>query len=124
MERDDSFELKPGDVLAGKFRIEQVLGMGGMGIVASAWHLELRTRVALKVLLPSALADEDARERFSREASTVSSMRSEYVVRVFDVGKLPDGGPPYIVMEHLDGEDLEAVLAKRGRWISPRPSGT
>ena len=114
MDRDDSFDLKPGDVLAGKFRIEQVLGIGGMGMVASAWHLELRTRVALKVLLPSALADAAALERFAREASTVSSMRSEYVVRVFDVGKLPDGGPPYIVMEHLEGEDLESLLAKRG----------
>jgi len=110
----DSFELKPGDVLANKFRIEQVLGIGGMGIVASAWHLELRTRVALKVLLPSALVDEDAMERFAREASTVSRMRGEHVVRVMDVGKLPDGGPPYIVMEHLEGEDLQTLLERRG----------
>ena len=112
MDRDDSLDLKPGDVLAGKFRIEQVLGIGGMGLVASAWHLELRTRVALKVLLPSALADADAIERFAREASTVSAMRSEYVVRVFDVGRLPGGGPPYIVMEHLEGQDLEALLRR------------
>ena len=114
MERDDSFELKPGDVLAEKFRIEQVLGVGGMGIVAAAWHLELRTRVALKVLLPGAQLDAAAVERFAREASAVSRMRSEYVVRVFDVGKLPDGGPPYIVMEHLEGQDLDSALETRG----------
>jgi serine/threonine-protein kinase len=115
---DEAFELKPGDVLANRFRIEQVLGMGGMGIVAAAWHLELRTRVALKLLLPSASVDEAAVERFSREASALSRMRSEYVVRVFDVGRLPDGGPPFMVMEQLIGEDLESLIVSRGR-IAP-----
>jgi eukaryotic-like serine/threonine-protein kinase len=114
VERYDSFDVKPGDVLADKFRVEQVLGVGGMGIVASAWHLELRRRVALKVLLPSALVDSGALERFAREASTVSRMRGEHVVRIFDVGRLPDGGPPYLVMEHLEGEDLESLLTRRG----------
>jgi eukaryotic-like serine/threonine-protein kinase len=114
VEEEDRFEPKPGDVLDGKFRIERVLGVGGMGVVAAAWHLELRTRVALKVLRTSASLDQAMVERFSREASAVSRLRSEYVVRVFDVGKLPDGGPPYIVMEHLEGEDLEARVATHG----------
>ena len=102
-----------GDVLAGKYRVERVLGVGGMGMVVAATHIELEQRVALKFMLPHALASEQACERFLREARAVVRLRGEHVCRVLDVGRL-DGAAPYIVMELLDGEDLSQVLARCG----------
>jgi serine/threonine-protein kinase len=64
----EASEVKPGDVLGGKFRIERVLGQGGMGVVVEATHLQLDQRVALKFLLPSALAYPETVARFAREA--------------------------------------------------------
>jgi eukaryotic-like serine/threonine-protein kinase len=108
-----SLRLEAGDMLAGKYRVERTLGEGGVGIVVAAWHTELRTRVAIKLLRPSLTASEEAVKRFSREARAASTLRSEHVVRVFDVGKLPDG-TPYMVMEHLEGQDLAGTLAAHG----------
>jgi serine/threonine-protein kinase len=110
---DVAARFKSGQVVAGKYRIERVLGQGGMGLVAAAWHAELGTAVALKVLLPDAAADDDAVERFAREARAASQLRSEHVVRVFDVGRLEDG-TPYLVMERLDGEDLDELIMRQG----------
>jgi serine/threonine-protein kinase len=102
-----SSEVQAGQILAGKFRIERVLGRGGMGIVVAATHLQLEERVALKFLLPEALANPEAVERFAREARAAVKIKSEHVARVSDVGTL-DSGSPYMVMEYLDGEDLAA----------------
>ncbi|MBN1609515.1 MAG: protein kinase [Polyangiaceae bacterium] len=102
-----------GDVLAGKYRLEKVLGAGGMGLVAAAHHLDLDTSVAIKLLLPGALSEGEAIGRFTREAQAAAKIRSEHVARVTDAGRLPNGAP-YIVMEYLDGTDLGAWLAKRG----------
>ncbi len=107
-------EVKPGEVLAGRYRVERQIGRGGMGVVVAAVHLELEQRVALKFLLPSALGNQEAVQRFLREARASVKLRGEHVARVSDVGTL-DGGVPYIVMEYLEGHDLGSELERRGR---------
>jgi serine/threonine-protein kinase len=103
----------PGDVLAGKYRVERVIGHGGMGVVVAAQHLVLDERVAIKLLLPEALGNTEAVGRFVREAKAAVRIRSEHVARVSDVGYL-DSGAPYIVMEYLEGVDLSAWLKQSG----------
>jgi len=103
----------PGDLIAGKYEVIKLIGSGGMGYVVSAMHVELGEVVALKFLRPEALQIEELVERFSREARAAAKIRSEHVARVFDVGVLPDG-VPFIVMEHLAGQDLSDVLQERG----------
>jgi len=105
---------RPGDVVAGKYRILRVLGAGGMGIVVEAEHAELRQRVALKFLHPKVADLEVPVARLLREARAACSIRSEHVARVLDIGTL-DGGSPYLVMEYLTGTDLRVVLGRRGR---------
>ncbi|HLM74538.1 MAG TPA: serine/threonine protein kinase, partial [Polyangiaceae bacterium] len=78
----------PGSILAGKYRVERVLGEGGMGIVVEARHLALEERVALKFLLPAALTSPNATERFLREARAAAKIKSEHIARVSDVGTL------------------------------------
>lgn len=102
-----------GEIFADKYKIERVLGAGGMGIVLAAKHIQLGERVAIKVLLPGALANPEIVTRFLREARTAARVRSEYVARVLDVGALTSG-EPYIIMEFLDGSDLSEVLRDGG----------
>ncbi len=90
-----------------------MLGKGGMGIVIAARHIDLGELFAVKFLLPAALAQPDAVERFLREARASARLKGEHVVKVQDVGRLPDG-MPYMVMEHLSGSDLKAVVKERG----------
>jgi serine/threonine-protein kinase len=107
--------VKPGDVLAGKYRVERVLGSGGMGYVVAARHLQLDQLVAMKFLRGGAQLDEtEATGRFLREAKAVVRLRDEHVAKVFDVGTL-ESGEPYIVMEYLDGCDLSALAKQRGQ---------
>ena len=110
---DPSLPVQPGEVLLGKYRVDRVLGAGGMGIVVAAHHLQLDERVAIKFLLPDALQSPDVVARFAQEARAAVKIKSEHVVRVIDVGTLPTGSP-YMVMEYLEGADLSAVLSKRG----------
>ncbi len=105
--------VQPGDVLAGKYRVERVLGAGGMGVVVAAHHLELDEKVAIKFLLPEALGKPDLLARFERESRAAVKIKSEHVARVIDVGRL-DTGAPYMVMEHLEGGDLRSGLHDRG----------
>ncbi|HET7542999.1 MAG TPA: protein kinase [Polyangiaceae bacterium] len=105
--------VKEGQVLAGKYRVERVLGSGGMGVVVAAWHLELEQRVAVKFLHPLALERADTAERFRREARSAAKIRSEHVARVIDVG-IMEGGIPYMVMEYLEGHDLSDEMSKVG----------
>jgi eukaryotic-like serine/threonine-protein kinase len=100
-------------ILAEKYRVERVIGAGGMGVVVAARHLELDEQVAIKFLLPEVLADAATVARFFREAKAVARIKSEHVARVFDVGRLPNGAP-YMVMEYLEGSDLSAWLAAEG----------
>ncbi len=103
----------PGDVVAGKYRIEHVVGEGGMGVVYAAQHLVLDQRVALKVLVVDSLQGEEKVERFVREARAAARLRSEHVVRVTDAGAL-DRGLPFLVMEYLQGRDLAELLQADG----------
>jgi serine/threonine-protein kinase len=105
--------LREGDVLAGKYRVERVLGVGGMGMVIAARHIELDERVAIKFLLPEVACEGDAVTRFAREARAAVKIKSEHVAKVTDVGKL-DNGAPYMVMEYLEGSDLALWLARQG----------
>jgi hypothetical protein len=102
-----------GDVIAGKYRVESIVGEGGMGIVFAAHHLMLDQRVAVKVLLVDIANGEEIVERFVREAQAAARVRSDHVVRVMDAGSL-ESGLPFLVMEYLEGCDLDEVLAKEG----------
>jgi serine/threonine-protein kinase len=102
-----------GDVVGGKYVCENLLGAGGMGAVLSARHTQLGQKVAIKVLLPAALKNPLASERFLREARSVIALRSEHVARVVDFGTL-ESGSPYLVMEYLEGRDLKALVAREG----------
>jgi serine/threonine protein kinase len=110
---DTAAGVRPGDVLVGKYRVERVLGAGGMGVVVAAHHIQLDEKVALKFLLPEALQNHEAIGRFVREARAAVKIKGEHVARVSDVGQL-ENGAPYIVMEYLDGIDLAAWLKQRG----------
>jgi serine/threonine-protein kinase len=99
----------PGTVLAGKYRVDRVLGEGGMGVVVAATDLQLERRVAIKFLLPDYAQHHEASQRFLREARASVKIQSEHVARVIDVGTM-DSGAPYMVMEFLEGRDLAAVI--------------
>jgi serine/threonine-protein kinase len=103
-------------VLLGKYRVDSLLGEGGMGAVLKASHLELDEAVAIKVLLPEMLERKDIVQRFLREAKAAAKLKGEHVARVHDVGRL-DGefqNVPYIVMEFLTGADLNAIIKHHG----------
>ncbi len=102
-----------GLIIGGKYRVEQVVGEGGMGVVCSATHVTLGHRVAVKVLAEGASRDALAMARFEREARVSASITSEHVVRVFDFGTTDDG-LGYLVMEFLEGEDLAARIERSG----------
>ncbi|MDB4942095.1 MAG: serine/threonine protein kinase [Labilithrix sp.] len=106
---DKSPSITSGMLLAGKYRIERLLGEGGMGVVLAATNEALRQRVAIKLLRSATLANEKALGRFEREARAAARLRSEHVARVLDVGKLEDGRP-YMVMEYLEGQDLGDLI--------------
>ena len=108
-QQDRSPSVTSGMLLAGKYRIERLLGEGGMGVVLAATNEALRQKVAIKLLRSGALANAKALGRFEREARAAASLRSEHVARVLDVGKLEDGRP-YMVMEYLEGRDLGDVI--------------
>jgi eukaryotic-like serine/threonine-protein kinase len=104
--------VQPGDVLRGKYRVERLLGQGGMAYVVSAWHLHLEQRVAIKLLRPETASHGEVVERFLREARAASKLEGGHVTRVLDVDTL-DGGAPFIVMEYLEGGDLGQILRDR-----------
>jgi serine/threonine protein kinase len=101
--------MQPGTLVAGKYRIERIIGRGGMGLVVEATHVGLGNRVALKFLAEDMASDATALARFRREAQAAAQLKSEHVCRVFDVGI--EGKTPFIVMELLQGTDL-ARLSK------------
>lgn len=102
-----------GEVLAEKYRIERVLGQGGMGVVAAAKHLQLDELVAIKFLLPKALEQPSLIARFNQEARAQIKVKSEHVARTIDVGTLANGAP-YMVLEYLEGIDLAGLLQEHG----------
>lgn len=116
IDTDSGAPVAEGELLAGKYRVEKVLGAGGMGVVVAATHVELGERVAIKFLHEEALQHEEATARFMREARAAVRIKSEHVARVIDVGRL-ESGAPYMVMEYLSGRDLSATV-KGGTAIS------
>jgi serine/threonine protein kinase len=114
-QRDDDIleTVRVGEIIASKYRVERVLGAGGMGVVVAAYHLQLDELVAIKFLLAGGAHNPELVARFEREARAAVRIKNERVARTLDVGKL-DNGSPYIVMEYLDGVDLASWLRKRG----------
>lgn len=106
--------LFPGRVISQRFRLESLLGRGGMGTVWRARHLSLDTEIAIKFLNAELSQRQDIRSRFAREASSVARIRSTNVVGVLDSG-FTDEGFAFIAMELLHGEDLGRRLAREGR---------
>jgi serine/threonine-protein kinase len=103
-----------GHTLGGKYQIVRLLGEGGMAFVYEAAHQRLQQRVAIKVLTPEFARDPELVSRFEREARAVARLRTKHVARVMDVDTTPEG-VPYIVMEFLEGRDLDAELGARTR---------
>jgi serine/threonine-protein kinase len=103
----------PGTVIGGKYRIDGLIGRGGMGSVWSAVHLGLGQRVAVKLIAKRYASSREARTRFDLEAKAVAQLKSRYVVQVYDNGETDDG-TPFIVMELLEGESLDHRIQTRG----------
>lgn len=102
-----------GELLLGKYRVERMLGQGGMGFVVAVRHVGLGQRYAMKFLLPTMVDHPEALERFLREAQAAAQLQSDHVARVHDVGRM-ENGAPYILMEYLEGGDLKTYLEQYG----------
>jgi serine/threonine-protein kinase len=98
---------------AGRYRIDSVLGSGGMGVVYAATHLELGLPLALKILHPSLTGSPEARARFCIEARACAALSSPHTLRIYDAGLL-GSEECYIVMERLEGRDLLQLLRAEG----------
>ncbi|HEY0466310.1 MAG TPA: serine/threonine-protein kinase, partial [Polyangiaceae bacterium] len=103
--------IEVGATIAGKYRVERILGRGGMGYVVQAFHEQLAESVAIKFMVPELAITPDAPARFLREARAAFRIKSEHVARVLDVGE--HAGAPFIVMELLSGHDLATEIAER-----------
>jgi serine/threonine-protein kinase len=119
LEEADASLPKRGDIIAGKYRIERVVGEGASGQVYAAHHIALDRGVALKVLFADPAEDPTVIDRFLREARTAAKIESVNVTRVLDTGELPNGRP-FLVMELLVGGDLTSTLALHGPLPIPR----
>ncbi|MEP7120503.1 MAG: protein kinase [Byssovorax sp.] len=104
----------PGTLLMGKYRIEKVLGQGAMGVVVAATHLGFGTRVAMKFMLPGKGTSPERQQRFLQEARIAARLTSAHAGKVLDVGTMEGTGTPYLVMEYLEGKDLDALLDEGG----------
>jgi serine/threonine-protein kinase len=103
-----------GEVLAGRYRIERIIGEGGMGAVYEGKHTDIGKRVAIKLVHAVHMRHPEIEERFKREARSASAIESEHIVHIFDVGHDEKLGL-FMVMEFLKGDDLAMVLAREGR---------
>jgi eukaryotic-like serine/threonine-protein kinase len=113
MSAEVTLPLTPGELVAGRYLIDRVLGVGGMGAVFAAADQVSGERVAIKCLLPIFADNKDVKTRFLREGSATMRLKSEHIAQVSSTGAL-DSGVPYIVMEHLDGRDLRTVVRGSG----------
>jgi serine/threonine protein kinase len=102
------------EIVAGKYRVTRLIGRGGMGSVWEGVHLTLGNKVAVKFIDPAYAESPEARQRFENEARAAARLNSKYAVQVYDHGVMPDGRP-FIVMEFLTGEPLDARLDREGR---------
>jgi eukaryotic-like serine/threonine-protein kinase len=106
--------LNPGDLISGKYRLQCLLGSGGMGSVWAARNELTERDFAIKFLLPGLSGNQDALHRFFVEARASGRIKHPAVVEVYDVGQADDGSP-FLVMELLKGEGLDQRLARAGR---------
>ena len=106
--------ISAGGMIGGRYRLERLLGEGGMGRVWSATHVVTRRAVAIKFLKEAVQHKSDVKQRFLREATAASALRHPNVVEVIDVFDLDDQSP-VMVMELLEGETLGAKLAREER---------
>jgi len=120
LEQETESELNAlvGTTVAGKYRVDRLIGRGGMGAVFQAANLSIGKRVALKFLDHEAAQNREACQRFQREAEAAGMAESAHIVQIFDSG-VTDGGLPFLVMELLIGEDLRARLEREGRLSVP-----
>ena len=102
-----------GKVIADRYRVERLIGRGGMGTVWAGRHLTLKKMVAVKFIHPKLATSREALRRFDLEAKAAAKLNSRHAVEVFDHGVTPEG-QPYIVMEYLEGETLEHAIKTRG----------
>jgi serine/threonine protein kinase len=109
---------EPGTI-AGRYRLEEKVGSGGMGTVYRAIHIGLAKPVAIKILNNQLAAEPAYRERIQREARAVATVSHENIIGVTDVGET-DEGIPFVVMEFVDGESLAATLTREGRLAARR----
>lgn len=113
LDRHRSANIRVSEALGGKYRIEGILGSGGMGTVLRAHHIQLDRPVAIKVMHSELLSVPDAARRFALEARATAALKSVHAVRILDIDRLPSGAP-FIVMELLAGIDLATMVADRG----------
>jgi eukaryotic-like serine/threonine-protein kinase len=109
-------------MIAGRYRVERILGAGGMATVYLAYDQQLDRPVAVKVLAENLAAEDDLRRRFLREARLAAALAHPNVVRVFGTGE-DEAGLPFIVMEYVEGETLAELLRRRGRLPAPEVRG-
>ncbi|MBI2391592.1 MAG: serine/threonine protein kinase [Deltaproteobacteria bacterium] len=115
--------FQPGDVIGGRYRLVRVMGSGASGVVWSARNESTERDFAIKLMLPEAAKDPQRLHRFFKEAKLAGRLRHRCIVEVYDLGRVDDGpldGAPYLVMELLTGEPLDALLHRVGKL----PSGT
>ena len=105
--------VREGELVAGKYRVGTIIGVGGMGVIVAARHEQLDQPVAIKFVRGEALGNDEAVQRFLREARAAAKLKSEHVAKVLDVGTL-ETGVPYMVMELLEGSDLARTIADQG----------
>ncbi len=107
-------DLPAGTIIGDTYRITRLIGIGGMGAIYEAAHLGVGRRVAVKMMSKELAAHPEALARFRREVKVTTELAHAHIVDVFDFGASPTG-EPYLVMEYLDGEDLEQALEREGR---------
>ncbi|HSU38816.1 MAG TPA: serine/threonine-protein kinase, partial [Polyangiaceae bacterium] len=112
-EQPKTSSVSPGEVIGERYRVEGPIGEGGMGIVCRATHVALETPVAIKLIRPDFKDDVEFVRRFLNEARRAAALKSDRIARVHDVGQL-DSGEPYLVMELLEGIELERYLLQHG----------
>src|SRR5687767_9320376 len=110
--------LSTGDIIDGKYRIIRLLGEGGMGAVYEGENTRIHRRVAIKILHSNVAEQQEAVQRFEREAQAAGRIGSDHIVEVLDLGTLPNGDR-YLVMEYLEGDSLSTRIKARGR-VTPQ----
>ncbi|HEY6558826.1 MAG TPA: protein kinase [Polyangiaceae bacterium] len=103
----------PGEIIGGRYQVGECIGFGGMGIVCAATHLELERPLAIKFVRPEFAQSSEFVARFLNEARAAAALRSEHVAQVLDCGRLPSG-TPYMVLERLEGADVERIVGRQG----------